>query len=99
MDVSWELNNVDILGQIDALRHTGADFAVGITADPDGRVEKLEEGGEDYDKMHVIYQTRSKSEVRRLLRDLSELHDGYSDDFRSRNQGPPFYLYTLRYAD
>lgn len=99
MDVSWELNDVDIMGRVDTIRRSGASFAIGITADPDERVEILEQGGEDYDEMKVLYQTRSKSEVRRLLKDLSDLHDGYSDDYRSRNQGPPFYLYSLQYAD
>ena len=99
MDISWQLNDVDIQGRITTLQCSGVSFAVGITSDPDERVEMLEEGGEDYDEMQVVYQTRSKSEVRRLLNEFSSVHDGYADDYRSRNQGPPFYLYTLRYSN
>lgn len=99
MDVSWELNDVDILGRVNEMQRSESNFMIGITSDPDERVEKLEEGGEDYDTMQVMYQTRSKSEVRRLLREFSALHDGYTDGYRSRNQGPPFYLYALSYSD
>jgi hypothetical protein len=99
MDISWQLHDVDIVGRITALQRTGADFMIGITAVPEERVEDLEVGGEAFDEMHVLYQTRSKSEVRRLLSDLSDHHDGYRDSHKSSSSGPPFYLYTLRQTD
>ncbi|MEL6344461.1 MAG: hypothetical protein AAFV53_15185 [Myxococcota bacterium] len=96
MDISWELNNIDIMGRINELKRTDEGVVIGITAAPEDRVDALEVGGEAYDEMQVIYQTRSKSEVRRLRTEFSELFDGYRDSYQSSRSGPPFYLYTLR---
>ena len=84
------------MGRIEELKRSGADFLIGITADPEERVDALEVGGEAFDQMQILYQTRSKSEVRRLRSEFSDLLDGYTDGYQTRSSGPPFYLYTLR---
>ena len=100
MDIQWELRGTRLHNRIAEFSDSGAAFSVGITAHPEGRVESLEEGGEDYDEMLVLYQTRNKSEVRRLKQELNEFFDGYSDP-RGRGcvEGPPFYVYICHYAD
>ena len=99
MDIQWQLRDARLHNRITDFASSGSAFSVGITASPEDRVDALEEGGEDYDEMLVLYQTRSKSEVRRLRQELSEHFDGY-DDPRGRGSvaGPPFYVYICHYA-
>ena len=68
MEITWELRDARLHNRISDFADSGAAFSVGITASPESRVETLGEGGEDYDEMLVLYQTRNKSEVRRLSR-------------------------------
>jgi len=100
MDINWELRGTRLHNRISIFADSGAAFTVGITASPEDRVETLEEGGEDYDEMLVLYQTRNKSEVRRLKQEISEYFDGYTDPrSRGATQGPPFYVYICHYAE
>jgi len=100
MDINWELRDVRLHNRIADFADSGAAFSIGITASPEGRVTLLEEGGVDYDEMLVIYQTRNKSEVRRLKQELNAHFDGYTDP-RGRGcvEGPPFYVYLCHYAE
>ena len=100
MDINWELRDARLHNRISDFADSGATFSVGITASPESRIETLEEGGEDYDEMLVLYQTRNKSEVRRLKQELSDYFDGYSDPRgRGNVSGPPFYVYICHYAE
>ena len=100
MDINWELRDARLQNRIADFADHGISFVVGITASPEDRIDTLEQGGEDYDEMLVLYQTRNKSEVRRLKQDLSEYYDGYSDPTgRGTTQGPPFYVYLCRYTE
>ena len=100
MDINWELRDARLHNRISDFADSGAAFSVGITASPEARIEALEEGGEDYDEMLVLYQTRNKSEVRRLKQELSDHYDGYSDPRgRGHASGPPFYVYICHYAE
>jgi hypothetical protein len=100
MDINWELRDARLHNRISDLSDMGVSFVVGITASPEDRIDTLEQGGEDYDEMTVLYQTRSKSEIRRLKQELTEHYDGYADPTgRGATQGPPFYVYICRYAE
>lgn len=100
MDINWQLRDTQLHNRIASFSDRGAAFAVGITASPEARVPDLEEGGEDYSEMLVLYQTRSKSEIRRLKQELSENFDGYTDPRgRGKVEGPPFYVYLCHYPD
>ncbi len=99
MDIQWQLRDTHLQQRISTFNEGGGAFIVGITANPEGRVPALEEGGEDYDEMLILYQTRSKSEARRLRQELGENFDGYTDPRgRGRVEGPPFYVYLCQYA-
>jgi hypothetical protein len=100
MQINWQLRDALLHNRIADFADSGASFVVGITASPEDRKNTLERGGEDYDEMLVLYQTRNKSEVRRLKQELSDHYDGYADpNGRGATQGPPFYVYLCHYAE
>lgn len=100
MELSWQLRDARLQKRITDFVDRGITFVVGITADPESRIQALEEGGEDYDEMLVLYQTRSKSEVRRIKNDVASYFDGYADGHgRNVTSGPPFYVYLCCYAE
>lgn len=100
MELSWQLRDARLHKRITDFADRGITFVIGITADPERRLQILEEGGEDYDVMLVLYQTRSKSEVRRIKSEVDAYFDGYADGHgRNVTSGPPFFVYLCHYAE
>ena len=82
--------------RIGGYTRNGRPFKIGITGDPEQRSAVYDE---TYDRMIVLYETKSEKNARNFERRLIDFYREHCDNERrgggGRLGGPPFYLYVV----